>query len=173
MLGTVKISNLSKVYTILHILSKLIAYFSFRIITIQYNYIVCSSETVMSKEFGFIKNGVLIVDDDKYALEEISEALSDNELDVYKATNSDSAVLLAKEYKPKFILMDYNLPDANGIKTIEEIRTFLPKVEVIMMSGHDDFIDKATLSNTGSIAVLKKPLSVETISRYIHNMLDI
>ncbi|MCP4076994.1 MAG: response regulator [Gammaproteobacteria bacterium] len=121
----------------------------------------------------FIDQSVLIVDDDLYALEELEEALLEYGLTVHKATNSNDAVTLAMEFKPSFILMDFHLPDTDGLETTAMIRNFLPDVEVIMISGQDSFIAEANIRNTGSTAVLRKPVSVESISRFISNKLNV
>jgi len=44
------------------------------------------------------------------------------------------AVRLCRELEPELIIMDINLPNCSGIAAAEEIRRFLPKVEVVFFS---------------------------------------
>lgn len=113
------------------------------------------------------ENSVLIVDDDVAALEEMTEAMRDRNLIVHAAANSAEAILLATEHKPAFILMDYNLPDVDGLETVSSIRRFLPNAIMIMMSVVDDFCELATIQNTHTDGILRKPLPISSIARFI------
>ena len=115
---------------------------------------------------------VLVVDDDVDALLEIAEALYEHDLPVHLASDAVSAIELAFKFKPAFILMDYNLPGKNGVEAVASIQRFLPNATVIMMSGQDDFCLLATTKNTNTFAILKKPLAMESIARFIKNQLD-
>lgn len=115
---------------------------------------------------------VLIVDDDLEALEEMACALRDLGLSVCSATNSVEALLLAKNYRPAFIIMDYALPDTDGLKTISSIQRFLPEATIIMISAVDHFCRFATTKNTGAFAILRKPLNMNSIARFIRDRLE-
>lgn len=117
-------------------------------------------------------NTVLVVEDDADALDEMSEALWSHGLSVLPVPDGETALKVAKKFQPSFVLMDYNLPGINGLKTVSAIRKLLPGVTFIMISGHDDFYRRATTKNAGVLAVLKKPVSMNGIARFIRNKLD-
>jgi DNA-binding NtrC family response regulator len=117
-------------------------------------------------------NSVLIVDDDIDALEEMGDALQDYGLEVYTASDVGVALMLAKKHRPEFILMDYLLRECTGAEAVSEILKFLPGVQVIMMSAFDDLACRVTSVDSNVIAVLKKPLSINSITRFISNKLD-
>jgi DNA-binding NtrC family response regulator len=119
-----------------------------------------------------LKNSVLIVDDDIDALEEMEESLKGHGLTVYTASNVDLALKTAKEQHPKFIIMDYLLRGYTGINAINEIHKFLPETQVIMISASDDLAGLVTTADFGVVAVLKKPLSIDTIARFLKNKLS-
>ena len=112
---------------------------------------------------------VLVVEDDLDALDEMTEALRDHGLTVHEAVNATQAVSLAKEKRPAFVLMDFNLPGANGLQAAAAIRRFLPAATFIMMSGMDNFCRLATTENTQTFAVLKKPIAIDSIARFMRN----
>lgn len=118
------------------------------------------------------ENSVLIVDDDVAALEEMTEAMRDRNLTVHAAANSATAILMAAEHKPSFILMDYKLPDVNGLETVSSIRRFLPDAIIVMMSVVDDFCELATIQNTQTDGILRKPLPISSIARFIQARLN-
>jgi DNA-binding NtrC family response regulator len=117
-------------------------------------------------------NSVLIVDDDIDALEEMGDALQDHGLEVYTASDVEVALSLAKKHRPEFILMDYLLRECTGAEAVSEILKFLPGAQVIMMSAFDDLACRVTSVDSNVIAILKKPLSINSIIRFISNKLE-
>jgi DNA-binding NtrC family response regulator len=120
-----------------------------------------------------LKPSVLIVDDDIEALEEMAESLQSHSLTVYTASNAELAVKLAEEQLPAFIIMDYLLPGRTGTEAVSEIHKFLPETQVIMISAIDDLVSLVNATDFGIVAVLKKPLSIDTIGRFIENKLKL
>ncbi len=112
---------------------------------------------------------VLVVDDDPEALDEMAEALGDEAIPFLVASNAIEALGLAREHRPRFVLMDFNMPGMNGIDAVNVMQAFLPGATFIMISGLDDFCRVATTDNTGTFAVLQKPISIHNIARYIRN----
>ncbi len=115
---------------------------------------------------------VLVVDDDPATLDEMAEALGDEAIPFLVASNAVEALGLAREHRPKFVLMDFNMPGMNGIDAVNVMQTFLPGATYIMISGQDDFCRVATTENTGTFAILQKPVSIHNIARYIRNALQ-
>ncbi len=112
---------------------------------------------------------VLVVDDDPAALDEMAEALADEAIPFFVASNAVEALGLAREHRPKFVLMDFNMPGMNGTEAVNAIQAFLPGATFIMISGLDDFCRVATTENTRTFAILQKPISIHNIARYIRN----
>jgi|TARA_B110000971_G_scaffold159001_1_gene162458 DNA-binding NtrC family response regulator len=126
----------------------------------------------MPSFIGQLKGSILIVDDDPEALEEMADALEDFGLTVYTAVNEVIALELALKHRPDFVIMDYLLRGYTGVEAINEIHKVLPETKVIMISAFDDLSRVVTSTNSSVIAVLKKPLSIESIGRFISNQLD-
>jgi DNA-binding NtrC family response regulator len=121
---------------------------------------------------ALLTSSVLIVDDDIEALEEMADALQDYGLTVHTASDEDMALKQALEHRPEFIIMDYLLRGSTGTDAVKAIHKFLPDTQVIMISGFEDLCRVVTLTNSGVIAVLKKPLSIDSIGRFINNRLE-
>ena len=82
-----------------------------------------------------MKAKVLIVDDDS-AVRELLVAVLDSQ---YDATQADSAAALQKFFPlepPDVVLLDVQLPDADGMDLLPQIKKKWPDTEVIVLTGH-------------------------------------
>ena len=83
---------------------------------------------------------------------------------VLEAANGHSALELAHGRRPRLVVMDVNLPDANGIELTTLIRAALPDTEVIVVSQFDGqaYIDHAAVA--GAFAyVIKERIHAELL----------
>ena len=84
------------------------------------------------------KINILLVDDYKLIRESLSYILnSDSRFRVIGDTsNGEQAVEMAKEQKPKIVLMDINMSPLNGFEVTKLLRKYVPGSKVIGMSMH-------------------------------------
>ena len=84
------------------------------------------------------KINILLVDDYKLIRESLSYILnSDSRFRVIGDTsNGEQAVKMAKEQKPKIVLMDINMSPLNGFEVTKLLRKYVPGSKVIGMSMH-------------------------------------
>jgi DNA-binding response OmpR family regulator len=101
---------------------------------------------------------VLIVEDDVIQCEEMAGYLGRAGLWVQMAHDGATALRLAREQTPKVALLDYNLPDINGVQLAELLRPVLPQTAIIMMSGRIDGLSEQTLAKLGITVFVNKPL---------------
>jgi len=83
---------------------------------------------------------ILIADDHavvRSSLRTILDAQSNLEV-VAEAADGKEAVLKAIETKPDVAVLDYSLPLVNGIEATRQIRTRLPRTEVLIFTMHDN-----------------------------------
>lgn len=85
-----------------------------------------------------MKTKVLLVDDHELVRGGIRSLLtkeaSIGEMD--EAGNGHEAVIRARDFKPDVILMDYEMPNFNGIYATCEILKEQPEVKVLLLSAH-------------------------------------
>jgi Response regulator containing a CheY-like receiver domain and an HTH DNA-binding domain len=81
---------------------------------------------------------ILLVDDHKLIRESWSFILNSDPrfLVIGETNNADEAVEIAKEKKPKIILMDINMTPVNGFEATKLVRKFSPGSKVIGISMH-------------------------------------
>lgn len=104
---------------------------------------------------------VLIVDDIPETRENVRKLLQfepDLEVVAHAATG-DEAINMAEQYRPDIVLMDINMPDADGIAASQTITKNVPGTQVIIMSvqSEADYLRRAMLA--GARDFLMKPFS--------------
>lgn len=116
---------------------------------------------------------VVMVDDNIDFLEVIGERIKSWGYTLIKATTGKEAIAFVKAEKPSALILDYKMPDMNGLATLEEIRKTNPDMPVIMFTayptqdvmkdteklGINAFIPKLS-SNTDTIKSLKAALDL-------------
>ena len=115
---------------------------------------------------------MLIVDDEPLIRWSLSEALEDRGFDVRVAPDGQTALSALSEGdagKPDVVLLDYLLPDSNGLSLFEKIRDLMPDGRVILMTayGSPEVIDRAL--KLGAHRVVTKPFDVTDIASVIRH----
>jgi DNA-binding NarL/FixJ family response regulator len=54
-----------------------------------------------------------------------------------EAANGRDAVEKAKQHRPHVVVMDFSMPDLNGLEATRQIRKALPHTEVLILTMHD------------------------------------
>src|SRR6476646_3840236 len=83
---------------------------------------------------------VSIVEDDAGTRENLLAILADApSLSCVEAyANGEDAVARLPSKIPDVVLMDINLPGMNGIKCVGELKTKLPKLQILMLTTYED-----------------------------------
>src|SRR6187397_3097112 len=83
---------------------------------------------------------VVMVDDHRLMLDALLLALRDTEdIELVGETHEGlKALPLVAETKPDVVLLDFKMPDLDGLAVLDRIRKHHPDVKVIMLSGSDD-----------------------------------
>ena len=83
-----------------------------------------------------IKGRLLITDDEKWICESLNLLFSRKGLDVSTALAGQEAIDFLKTSSTDLIILDFNLPDMNGLEVLAEIRKINPDIPVIFMTGY-------------------------------------
>lgn len=102
---------------------------------------------------------ILIVDDSALAVRSIKNML-DKKYDIIVATSGQKAVLQAKNSVPDLILLDYEMPDWDGKKTLEKLRSDEKAMDipVIFLTGVADKEYISAVLGMHPAAYLLKPV---------------
>src|SRR5688500_8876729 len=112
------------------------------------------------------KKQILIIEDEPDIVRGLKDALEFEGFVVHAADTGDGGVALAKESHPDCVLLDLMLPDDNGYRVCETLRTLDPVVPIIMLTAKVQEADKIRGLEVGADDYVTKPFSVaELIAR--------
>ena len=99
---------------------------------------------------------IMLVDDDEDFLDITSQRIKMWEYEVLTATNGVDAIELFKKSKPDAIILDYLMPNINGVQLLAKIRAIDSKVPAIIFTScpESNGIEKA--KRIGIVAFVPK-----------------
>ncbi|MCD6505082.1 response regulator [Candidatus Poribacteria bacterium] len=116
---------------------------------------------------------VLIVDDDINSLDVIMQNLQRAGYEAVPAVDGRTAMEIVRQGVVDLAVVDYNLPDMNGLQVLKVIKGIMPGIPVIIMSAsemnHNNLLD---LLEAGAYAFVPKPICVPDFIRTIGRALS-
>ena len=120
-----------------------------------------------------MKIKVLLVDDEKDFVETLAERLEVRGFDVKTSLSGDDALDLVREHEFDVIVLDVLMPGKDGIETLKEIKTLIPLVHVIMLTGNATVETAIQGMKLGAYDYLLKPTETTDLLEKInkaHNL---
>ena len=118
---------------------------------------------------------VIIIDDEEDHVEVLSKMLKFYGVDVLAIGNNGlDAVKLFQKHKPDFTILDYNMPDYNGLYALQEIRKISPNSKIIILTAYLDSKIMSKLLENGVHSVMEKPFKIKSYVQYYQiSLLDL
>jgi DNA-binding NtrC family response regulator len=109
---------------------------------------------------------VLIVDDESLIRWSLAETLTDEGYGVLEAADGQGALeVLRNTPRPvDVIMLDYKLPDSNGLQLLGQIRVLSPGSRVVMMTAHGTPEVIAEAIRLGAVCVVNKPIDMHAVA---------
>ena len=120
------------------------------------------------------KGGTILAIDDERDLRVILESiLKYLGYRVYLAENGKQGLdLYRKHYEEiDLVLLDYILPDIDGLEIFQQLKEINPEVKVLICSGYSEQEGLQELLRNGVKGVLPKPFTIETIAKKIQEII--
>jgi putative two-component system response regulator len=112
---------------------------------------------------------VLVVDDEEANLETF-ERVFRKDFRVTVARSVDLAVQLAKKQEFDVALVDYAMPNANGVEFLRQAATLQPTMACVMLTAHADLDEVKQAHAVGlAKAIIIKPWDRDVILRWVGN----
>ncbi len=102
---------------------------------------------------------ILVVDDEPAIRNLIHRFLSKQDYLMESAEDGKSALAMFEQFNPDLVILDVNLPDANGYDLCKEMQS-RTGVFVLMLTSRTDEADKIRGFNTGADDYITKPFSL-------------
>ena len=106
---------------------------------------------------------VLIVDDDPELLRFLIEELTQQGLDCEGASCGGDALLLLRQRRFDLVVLDWTLPDFDGIEICRRLRSSGDTTPVLMLTAHDDVDDRVLALDLGVDDYLTKPFELREL----------
>jgi PAS domain S-box-containing protein len=119
---------------------------------------------------------ILVVEDDEVDRMAVRRALKTAGISVEMATAIDckNAIAILDQENFDCVLLDYRLPDGDGLALVQEVRSTGSKVPLVVLTGQGDEQTAVELMKAGASDYLpKSKLSPDTLSRSLRNAVRI
>jgi len=115
---------------------------------------------------------VLIIDDERPILMTLEALLQRHGYQVDTAPNASQGLKLLKTKSPALVLLDLQLPDGDGLETLDRIKTELPDLPVIILTAHDSLHNAIESMKRGAYHFISKPYAPEELLSLIEKALE-
>ena len=118
------------------------------------------------------KTRIFIVDDHPLLRRGLAELIN-REVDMVfcgEAEDSPSAMKLIAQIKPDLVIVDISLKGYNGIELIKNIKAFDPKIQVLVLSMHDESIYAMRVLRAGAKAYVMKQEVVDKVMEAVRRI---
>jgi len=119
-----------------------------------------------------MSNTILIIDDEEFLCAGLKEGLTDEGYVVNTAGLGDVGVLMAKRDNPSLVLLDYKLPDMDGLEVLGQLSAVDPAPVTILMSGQGNVDTAVEAIKKGAYDFIEKPFSLDKLKVIVKNALD-
>lgn len=86
------------------------------------------------------------------------------------ADSVKDAVHQTNTLSPELVLMDFHLPDGNGLDYIRQIRKPYPQLKVVFLTTSDDDISLLETDSSSAVGYLRKNTPVSDLLSFIHDL---
>ena len=116
---------------------------------------------------------VLVVDDEPFVVRMLRDKLVNAGIDVIGAVNGREALERVNAEKPDLIILDWMMPEMNGIETCETIRSDpgTAATPIIMLTAKGQEMDERRGKRAGATYYITKPFSPRRILRLVEECL--
>jgi len=116
---------------------------------------------------------LLIVEDHPDTIDLLYEILEEYPLNIHSAGTKEEALDRAADVSPSVILLDYILPDSDGLDVLDHLIKSHPQAIVILMSAYGTVQMAVEAIHRGAIDVLDKPFKVQQLELVIQRAIRV
>ena len=113
---------------------------------------------------------ILLIEDDVVQAHEIEVYFERQGFTVSKLTGGSDSLHNVGRIDPKVVIVDYHLPDIDGMTVAARVHRLAPHAAVILMSGRIDLVPSEALDRLGVVAFFKKPINLGTLRRLVSKL---
>jgi len=115
---------------------------------------------------------ILIIDDQRPILMTLEALLKRHDYKVDTAPTWSQGLKLLNSKSPALLLLDLQLPDAEGLEVLDQIKTEFPGTQIIILTAHDSLHNAIESIKRGAYHFISKPYAPEELLSLIEKALE-
>src|SRR5437660_6343290 len=115
---------------------------------------------------------ILIIDDERPILLTLEALLGRHGYQPETAATASYGLRVMKENPPAVLLLDLQLPDADGLEMLAQIKSEHPETQVIILTAHDSLNNAIESIKRGAYHCISKPYAPEELLSLIEKALE-
>ena len=128
---------------------------------------------IQAQQTNQTKAPVLVIDDEESIIDLIKLGLKYEGFEVVAASDGEEGVAAAQRTNPIFIILDWMLPDMDGLEVCRRLRSnpTTREIPILLLTAKDEVGSRVEGLNTGADDYLTKPFSFEELVARIRAIL--
>src|SRR5881398_1149119 len=115
---------------------------------------------------------ILIIDDERPILVTLEALLQRHGYQVETAATASLGLKSLKARPPALVLLDLQLPDAEGLHTLDQIKADHPGIQVIILTAHDSLNNAIESIKRGAYHFISKPYAPEELLSLVEKAVE-
>ena len=115
---------------------------------------------------------ILLVDDDPNCLNAIDQILRRAGYETFPITEGRAAVELVRENNVDLAIVDFNMPDMNGLDVLYEIRRLRRNFPVLLMTAEPSRELRLASLEAGAYSFISKPINIPSFRQTVAKALQ-
>ncbi|MFF4084682.1 response regulator transcription factor [Streptomyces sp. NPDC001777] len=114
---------------------------------------------------------ILVVDDEPDVTDVLAGAITGEGWQVRTAGDGATALATARVFRPDAVVLDWMLPDLDGLQVLRALRREMPEVCVLFLTARDAVEDRIAGITAGGDDYVTKPYSLEEVLARLRGLL--
>jgi len=127
----------------------------------------------MKKHHNKTASTILVIDDEESILNLVAIILGNQGHTIVKTDSALQGLELVASLSPQLVILDYMMPEMDGLETLTKIRAGFPDTYVIMFTGKGSEEIAVELMKAGASDYILKPFSSQNLVDRVENVLRI
>jgi len=115
---------------------------------------------------------ILVMDDEPSLRNILASTVTSMGHTAVQAEGGKQAIEVAKKENPEIALLDFQVPDMDGLEVLKELKTLNPAIKCIMLSGSADIEMAVVAMKKGATDLIGKPFKIDEIKAVITKVLQ-
>ena len=111
---------------------------------------------------------ILVIDDDPAFNRVLTRALAQRGFTVFGAQEAETALALAREHEPEYVVLDLNIAGSSGLRLIEPLLAVNPDCRILVLTGYASIATTVDAIKLGATQYLAKPADVDAILKALN-----